>query len=388
MRLAAILSISVALIACDSRKLPTAGDGGGGSSDSRAWPALDGSDSSFDSVLHDHRAPLDGRSDVGPDLTRADLGPSQCLGGAGNCGAMGYCKASTCGALGSCEARPDDCPTIHATVCGCDNKTYGNACKAAKAGVTAAKSGPCDGNACTTSAQCGVGQFCRFISGACTGTGKCESRPGGCPEVLDWVCGCNGVDYQNECEAHAAGVNVAQKGKCPAPPKQCRTTAECGRGYFCNRDKACDPQAQGKCEPIPNGCGKILAPVCSCNGKTYTNACEAHRAGESVYNDRECKDVSTCDMLEIDYQKALVEAKKCAPMAPAVQCETLVAMSLKCGCNTFVSRSGAFYDWLRLMQRTFKGNGCDKRGWPCPLIPCFLPTSARCDLQTASCKDI
>jgi Kazal-type serine protease inhibitor domain len=45
--------------------------------------------------------------------------------------------------FGTCQTRPEFCPDIFMPVCGCDNKTYPNACSAARAGFDVAYLGPC-----------------------------------------------------------------------------------------------------------------------------------------------------------------------------------------------------------------------------------------------------
>lgn len=79
-----------------------------------------------------------------------------CGGIAGmQCGTGLYCDAgdgtkthmSSCGKDdkgGKCAKIPQECPKNIAYVCGCDGKTYANACEAHSHGVTAAKPGRCD----------------------------------------------------------------------------------------------------------------------------------------------------------------------------------------------------------------------------------------------------
>jgi hypothetical protein len=136
------------------------------------------------------------------------------------CAIDSYCAfpEGFCGGLGKCSIRPTECPEdVFDPVCGCDGISYSNECLAAAAGANVSFRGKCDGGNfdCKTNAFCGGGLFCKKAEGDCDGIGRCENVPAGCDDVFDPVCGCDGITYQNECRAHAAGVNVLGKGPCP-----------------------------------------------------------------------------------------------------------------------------------------------------------------------------
>jgi hypothetical protein len=70
------------------------------------------------------------------------------------------------------------------------------------------------------------------------------------------------------------------------------------RGLACDKGEYCDfaPDAQcgradqtGICRTAPMACDAIFAPVCGCDGTTYSSACTAARAGVAVEAEGECK---------------------------------------------------------------------------------------------------
>jgi len=76
--------------------------------------------------------------------------PKACGGFAGlTCDATEYCayvEGQMCGAAdasATCRPRPAACTTDVNPVCGCDRKTYSNACEAARAGVGYTSKGGC-----------------------------------------------------------------------------------------------------------------------------------------------------------------------------------------------------------------------------------------------------
>lgn len=281
-----------------------------------------------------------------------DAGGAYCTSN-GECGRAQYCSLSSCGGRGLCVTRPTVCTGEYNPVCGCDGRTYSNACAAASAGVTVASRGACGTDAgtppvdsgtnpgvcaailcgpgtaccdavgapaygtcydtrclsccmprppldagvtpaCTSNDQCSAGQYCAATT--CGGRGTCATRPELCTREYAPVCGCDNRTYSNACLAALSGVNVASRGVCPTPTVDagtapdtgvgtCRSNTDCGRAEYCVGD-TCD--GPGRCAGRPAGCITLFDPVCGCDGRTYSNSCTAASAGVRVASRGAC----------------------------------------------------------------------------------------------------
>ena len=164
-------------------------------------------------------------SDAGSDV---DAGDNSCGGFVGmRCAVDGdFCEyARGCGfadGLGMCVTPPESCPRILDPVCGCDGNDYGNPCMAQMAGQSVASRGRCEVAEVRCGGRGGVAcrdtQYCAFsrdeICGRADAMSTCMTRPLACPDIFRPVCGCDGFDYGNECEANSAGVAVLNDGTC------------------------------------------------------------------------------------------------------------------------------------------------------------------------------
>lgn len=282
-----------------------------------------------------------------------------------------YCMfpPGTCGngdIPGVCTPRPDGCFEIFDPVCGCDNMTYGNACKAAAAGVSILHPGACDDVPEICGGFIGLecqdpGDFCSFPLGTCGQgdiPGECMPRPDVCDHEYNPVCGCDGNTYSNACEASAAGVSIEHPGACQVDPPFCGGILglECpDDNDYCQFPPGTCGQGDipGMCQERPEFCPLFFDPVCGCDGMTYGNECLAASAGVSIFRDGQCDDV--------EIGKCCTETMGCQNVT-AEECEEL------CG--------------------SFAGPGTACTGIPidCPIPPiavsaCCLPDGT-CEITT------
>lgn len=113
---------------------------------------------------------------------------------------------------------------------------------------------------CRSNADCGSQHFCDK-AGCEDAQGVCAIRPAQCDATSRPVCGCDGVNYFNDCLRRASGVAFAHDGECDDSAILCGLTQDhkCPNNGYCSRFPTgpyCLPGTPGHCWVLPADCGQ------------------------------------------------------------------------------------------------------------------------------------
>jgi len=156
--------------------------------------------------------------------------------------------------VGECIGNPNPDPP-----CGCDEVTYYNSCAATWIGkVSSYTLGACPGDPVPPVIPAGCIDTNNLIAGT-----DCSSYG------FDPVCGCDGITYDNICEAYFLnGLTQYTVGACTGtnppvnPPVDPPSEPDCYDASYILPSMDCSNDA--------------FDPVCACDGVTYNNICEAY----------------------------------------------------------------------------------------------------------------
>jgi len=114
-----------------------------------------------------------------------------------------------------------------------------------------------------------------------SGFSGCKSGCGVCIDLYEPVCGSDNKTYSNSCFMAIAGVEKSCDGGCPCR-RVCMEDKDCKHHEFCE-SSVCPgtptyAESMGECVTVPDNCIALNAPVCGCDGNTYSNNCERRRA--------------------------------------------------------------------------------------------------------------
>jgi hypothetical protein len=225
--------------------------------------------------------------------------------GGSTCGDAQFCNFQPepnqeCGGTdrgGVCEDKPQVCNDLYEPVCGCDNRTHANVCFTHLDGVSLKHEGLC------TRAECGsAGGHAVLSDGA--------SQP---------TCGQGERSWSIDSGGDESAVCCLQE---QSSGRTCGGIAalQCDTREFCSYEasaggQGCDgmiSDAGGVCQAVPTVCTREYNPVCGCDKKSYSNACEAHSFGVSILHEGACTELD-CASVAGRVVYAPGPAAMCAP---------------------------------------------------------------------------
>lgn len=180
-------------------------------------------------------------------------------------------------------------------------------------------SGFCGGR---SNKQCGGDKVCTgMFARGCPddgGIGVCLPRPRSCPSRRDPVCGCDGVTYDNMCQAVKAGASALHVGACAVPPDCDVNGAACPGNGECAPDR--DRKRQSRWwNPIP----KARPGTCECNASENCGPGERFNDSPLVCACEGAPD--PCDGV------ACPRGQECLPNGGAPSCVPDACSGISCG---------------------------------------------------------
>jgi hypothetical protein len=220
------------------------------------------------------------------------MGSNGASGSAGTNGASGTNGSAGSGAVDGSAGTNGTSGTAGSS--GTNGSAGAGGAGGADAGLDAGDGGP---KSCTNSSQCKNDEFCSKPTCA-SSMGECKARPKNCASTESPVCGCDAVNYWNDCLRQQAGIASGTSGECV-------TSAGCGGlpGFTCPEGRARCAQLHesqlecgiadgfGTCWVIPEQCPQIVIGTshrsCTASDRCLTK-CEAIKTEQGHFTDSTC----------------------------------------------------------------------------------------------------